>query len=65
MAMSSMQERIETVRAIPLFSTLPNAALERLIECANEVEVPAGHVLVESHMEGSGLFVIEEGTCVG
>jgi CRP-like cAMP-binding protein len=64
MANESTTARIDTLRGIPLFASLPDRALERLIECANEVDVPAGQVLVESHMEGSGLFVIEEGECI-
>ena len=64
MANETTSARIEALRAIPLFASLPDTALTRLVECANEVDVPAGQVLIESHMEGSGLFVIEEGTCV-
>lgn len=54
--------RLEAFRAIPLFSTLSDASLARVIDLAAEAEAPAGQVLIEPGREGSGLFVIEEGT---
>ncbi len=56
--------RTETFRAIPLFAELSDESLKRVLDIATEVDLPAGHVLIEAHREGSGLFVIEEGTVV-
>lgn len=55
-------DRLETFRAIPLFSGLSDQAIDRLVGLGSEAEVPAGQVLIEAGREGSGLFVIEEGT---
>lgn len=60
----SRAARVENLRSIPLFAGLSKASLQRLVEVANEVEVPAGQVLVQPQLEGSGLFVIEDGTVV-
>jgi CRP-like cAMP-binding protein len=56
--------RLERLRAIPLFADLDEAALERIASVATEFEAPAGHVLVQPHEVGSGMFVIEEGTVI-
>lgn len=58
------EARVDALRTIPLFSRLERKALERVLECANEVDVPAGQVFIQPHLEGSGLFVIEDGTAV-
>jgi voltage-gated potassium channel len=56
--------RETTFRSIPLFAELSDEALQRVISIASESTVPAGQVLIEARREGSGLFVIEEGTVV-
>lgn len=53
---------MERLRSIPLFSELSDRALIRILATAAEFEAPAGRVLVQPNREGSGLFVIEEGT---
>jgi CRP-like cAMP-binding protein len=58
------EARIDALHGIPLFARLERSALERVLQCANEVDVPAGQVFIQPHLEGSGLFVIEEGTAV-
>lgn len=55
-------DRLETLRSIPLFSGLPDASIERIVGLGAEADVPPGQVLIEAGREGSGLFVIEEGT---
>jgi CRP-like cAMP-binding protein len=50
------------LRAIPILAGLDDAGLERVAELATEFEAPAKHVLIEAGREGSGMFVIEEGT---
>lgn len=58
----SMKERVERLRSVPLFAGLSDASLERILERATEFEAAPGHVLVQPHQPGAGLFVIEEGT---
>ena len=53
---------IEKLRAIPLFKDLHDHTLARIGELSNEVEAPAGWVLIEVGQPGSGMFVLEEGT---
>lgn len=53
---------IDKLRAIPLFSKLDDAALERVASLVSEVRAPAGRVLVEHGHVGSGMFLLEEGT---
>lgn len=55
---------IESLKSIPLFADLGEDSLRRIAELCNEVDVPAGQVLVQPKLEGSGLFIIEQGTCL-
>lgn len=52
---------LESLRSVPLFESLSDAALERVLDKANEFEARPGHVLVAPNQPGMGLFVIEEG----
>lgn len=61
---SDRESRIESLRQIPLFSRMERRSLERVLECANEVDIPAGQVLIQPHLEGSGLFVVEDGVAL-
>ncbi|HEX9711256.1 MAG TPA: cyclic nucleotide-binding domain-containing protein [Actinomycetota bacterium] len=54
--------RLDTFRRIPLFAGCSDEGLQRIVELATEAEVPAGHVLIQPGLEGSGFFVLEEGT---
>lgn len=56
--------RAEALRAVPLFADLSDGSLERVAEAANEVETPAGQVLVQPGTKGTGMFFIAEGTAV-
>jgi CRP-like cAMP-binding protein len=53
---------IETLRAVPMFAELDDVALQRIAELATPVELAAGHVLVNAGQEGSGMFVVLDGT---
>jgi voltage-gated potassium channel len=55
-------QRIERLRAVPIFAELDDEGLASVLACATEFDSPAGHVLAEAGMAGSGLFVIEEGS---
>lgn len=64
MAKRTMAERAGALRAVPLFADLPERSLRRVLRAATEFEAAPGHVLVEARHEGSGFFIIEEGTVV-
>jgi CRP-like cAMP-binding protein len=57
-------ERAAALRSIPLFAELEEASRQRIVEIAGELEAAAGQVLVQPRTEGSGMFVVEEGTVV-
>jgi CRP-like cAMP-binding protein len=53
---------LERLRDIPLFAELEDDALDRVARVVTEFEAAAGHVLVERGQDGTGMFVLEEGT---
>jgi len=57
-------ERAAALQSIPLFAGLSDAARLRIVEIAGELEASAGQLLVQPRTEGSGMFVVEEGTVV-
>lgn len=57
-------DRIETLGSIPIFSDLSARSLEKLRKVAGEFEMPAGQVLIQPRTQGSGLYIVEEGTVV-
>jgi CRP-like cAMP-binding protein len=56
--------RIEALRRIPIFAELGDDNLQCVADAVNEVEVPAGQLLVQPGTAGSGMFFIAEGTAV-
>jgi CRP-like cAMP-binding protein len=61
---STEVERLERLRAIPLFDHLSDGSLRSVLECVNEFEAPRGQVLVQPAEAGAGLFIVEEGTVI-
>jgi CRP-like cAMP-binding protein len=55
-------ERAESLRTIPMFAGLDDVGLWHVSQLATEVQLPAGHVLVQPGEEGAGLFVVLDGT---
>ena len=55
-------DRVEQLRAIPIFAGLSKPSLERVAAMATEVELRPGQVLVQAHEPGSGMYVVEDGT---
>jgi CRP-like cAMP-binding protein len=53
---------IAKLRKIPIFADLDDEALVRVGAVVTEFEAPAGHVLTQPGQEGSGMFILEEGT---
>ncbi|MGH2829644.1 MAG: cyclic nucleotide-binding domain-containing protein [Actinomycetota bacterium] len=62
MAEASTTQRVERLRAVPIFAELDDLALRRVLDAATEFDAPPGQVLAEANMAGSGLVVIEDGT---
>jgi CRP-like cAMP-binding protein len=60
----SSTDRIERIRAIPLFSGVPETTLHRIAEVMTQVEVPAGQVLIQQGQPGAGILIVEEGSVV-
>jgi CRP-like cAMP-binding protein len=56
--------RLEALRSIPLFAGLSARALGAVAKATKEVEVPAGHVLVQPGTKGMGMFFIADGTAL-
>ena len=59
-----METRVEALRRVPLFSGLGDDELAHVAQAVNEVEVPAGQLLVQPGTAGSGMFFIADGTAV-
>ncbi len=57
-------DRVDALRRVPLFVGLADEDLAAIAEAANEVEVPAGQLLVQPGAAGTGMFFIAEGTAV-
>src|SRR5205085_3713081 len=55
-------ERAESLRTIPMFADLDDVGLWHVSQLATEVQLPAGHVLVQPGEEGAGMFVVLDGT---
>jgi CRP-like cAMP-binding protein len=59
-----VDSRIEALRRVPIFAELGDDDLQCVADAVNEVEVPAGQLLVQPGTAGSGMFFIAEGTAV-
>ncbi len=55
-------EKLELLRRIPLFSQFTGKQLERLGMLADEVDVPAGKVLMRQGEAGSDMMIIVRGS---
>ena len=53
--------KVEALRAVPLFKELSNRDLEQVARLADEVDLPAGHVLMREGESGSQMFIIASG----
>jgi CRP-like cAMP-binding protein len=51
----------EALRSVPIFAGLSDSLLEQIAKVAHEVSFPEGHVLIESGMAGTGMFVLLDG----
>ena len=53
--------KLDRLRSVPLFSGLGSREIERLGQLVDEVEVPAGHVLMRQGDRGNEMFVLVSG----
>ena len=53
--------KVEALRAVPLFRELSHSDLEQVARLADEVDLPAGHVLMREGESGSQMFIIASG----
>jgi CRP-like cAMP-binding protein len=54
-------EKLELLRTVPLFSGLSSRELKRIGELADEVDLPAGRVLMRQGEQGSEMLVLVDG----
>jgi CRP-like cAMP-binding protein len=55
-------ELIDSLRGQALFADLDDLALAHIANVATPLEVDAGHVLIDAGQEGTGLFILQEGS---
>jgi CRP/FNR family transcriptional regulator, cyclic AMP receptor protein len=53
--------KMEALHSVPLFSDLRPRDLENVAQLADEVDLPAGHVLMRQGDNGSQMFIISSG----
>lgn len=53
--------KMEALHSVPLFSDLRTRDLEQVAQLADEVDLPAGHVLMRQGDNGSQMFIILSG----
>jgi CRP/FNR family transcriptional regulator len=53
---------IESLKHLSLFTDLDDLALAHIAAVATPLEVGSGHVLLDAGQEGTGMFVIQEGS---
>ena len=62
--MTTLRERSDALRRVPLFSGVSESGLQRLARAASEMTCQAGTLLIEADSPAAGLFVIDEGRVV-
>jgi CRP-like cAMP-binding protein len=60
--MPGKRSYLDHLRNVPLFSSCSNRDLEKIARAADELTLPAGHVLTEQGDTGREAFIIETGT---
>lgn len=62
--MTPSGDRIERLRAIPVFAHLSDRTLGQIAEVITEFEAPAGQVLIQQGQPGAGLLIVDKGSVV-
>jgi CRP-like cAMP-binding protein len=52
----------EMLRTVPMFSCLDEVGLQNVAKLATPADLATGHVLLNPGQEGSGLFIVVDGT---
>jgi CRP-like cAMP-binding protein len=60
--MAGKRAYLDHLRKVPLLSSCTNRDLQKIASAADEIQVPAGHVLVDQGQTGREAFVIVEGS---
>ena len=60
--MANRDAKLDLLARVPLFAKLRSGDLERLGQLAEEVDAPAGRVLIRQGQRGEEFFVIADGT---
>jgi CRP/FNR family cyclic AMP-dependent transcriptional regulator len=60
--MASADKKLELLGRVPLFSALRGRDLERMGQLADEIDVPAGKVLMRQGDTGQEFFIVVNGT---
>jgi CRP/FNR family transcriptional regulator, cyclic AMP receptor protein len=60
--MAGKKDHIARLAAVPMFSSFTKKELASISKAADEITVPAGHVLIKEGTEGFEGFVVLEGT---
>jgi CRP-like cAMP-binding protein len=55
-------EKLQLLRTVPLFAGLSNRELQRIGELADEVDLPAGRVLMRQGEFGSEMLIVIDGS---
>jgi CRP/FNR family transcriptional regulator len=53
--------KMDALHAVPLLSDLSQGDLQKVMQLVDEVDLPAGHVLMREGENGSQMFIILEG----
>jgi CRP-like cAMP-binding protein len=53
--------KIDLIKAVPLFARLSRGELEQVAQLADEVNVPAGHILMRQGANGAEAFILASG----
>jgi len=60
--LAPMDEKLTLLRGVPLFADLDERSLEAIGVLMHEVDLPAGHVLMQEGETGDTFYVIVDGT---
>jgi CRP-like cAMP-binding protein len=60
--MVARDEKIELLKTVPLFRGLGNSEMQRIGQLVDEVDLPAGRVLMRQGDSGAELFAIVDGS---
>jgi CRP-like cAMP-binding protein len=60
--MAGKRAYLDHLRNVPLFSSCTTRDLQKIASAADEIQVPAGHVLVDQGQTGREAFVIVDGS---